>query len=129
MHSSFYRRCFLIVTAAVLGYAAYRIVAPLLGILGWGIVLAFSLYPLHEWLTRVFKGRNSLSAGIIAGVTPFVVFVPLSVLGAVFAGQVARIIAYLSGPTRTSPIPSSCTGSPVTPSSGAPWRGCRRTPP
>jgi predicted PurR-regulated permease PerM len=102
MHSDFYRRCFLIVTAVVLGYAAYRIVAPLLGILGWGVVLAFSLYPLHEWLTRVFKGRDSLSAGIIAGVTPFVVFVPLSVLGAVFAGQVARIIAYLSGPTDLS---------------------------
>ncbi|HUL17924.1 MAG TPA: AI-2E family transporter [Steroidobacteraceae bacterium] len=98
MHSDFYRRCFLIVTAVVLGYLAYRIVAPLLGILGWGIVLAFSLYPLHERLTRKFKGRNSLSAGLIAGVTPFVVFVPLSVLGAVFAGQVARIIAYLSGP-------------------------------
>lgn len=102
MHSDFYRRCFLIVTAVILGYLGFRIVAPLLGILGWGIVLAFSLYPLHERLTRRFKGRTSLSAGLIAGVTPFVVFVPLSVLGAVFAGQVARIIAYLSGPTDLS---------------------------
>ena len=36
MHSDFYRRTFLIVTAVVLGYAAYRIVSPLLGILGLG---------------------------------------------------------------------------------------------
>jgi predicted PurR-regulated permease PerM len=95
MHSAFYRRCFLIVTAAILGYALYRIVAPLLGILGWAVLLAFVLYPLHERLTRALKGRKSLSAGLISGITPFLVFVPLSVLGAVFAGQVARVIEYL----------------------------------
>jgi predicted PurR-regulated permease PerM len=102
MYSDFYRRCFLIVTAAILGYAAYRIVAPLLGIIGWAVVLAFILYPLHERLTRRFKGRKALSAGLIAGITPFLVFVPLSVLGAVFAGQVARVIEYLRAQTDVS---------------------------
>lgn len=102
MHSAFYRRCFLIVTAAILGYALFRIIEPLFGILGWAIVLAFILYPLHERLTRALKGRNSASAGIIAGVTPFLVFVPLSVLGAVFAGQVARVIEYLRAQTDVS---------------------------
>jgi predicted PurR-regulated permease PerM len=102
MHSEFYRRSFLIVTAAVLGYAVYRILAPLLGILGWAIVLAFILSPLHARLTKSLKGRRSLSAGLIAGITPFLVFVPLSVLGAVFAGQVARVIEYLRAQTDIS---------------------------
>ncbi len=102
MHSAFYRRCFLIVTAAILGYGLYRIVDPLLGILGWAVVLAFILYPLHERLTHTLRGRRSASAGIIAGLTPFFVFVPLSVLGAVFAGQVARVIAYLHAQTDVS---------------------------
>jgi predicted PurR-regulated permease PerM len=102
MHSEFYRRCFLIVTAVILGFAFYRIVAPLLGIIGWAVVLAFILYPLHERLTRQLKGRKSWSAGLIAGVTPFLVFVPLSVLGAVFAGQVARVIEYLRAQTDLS---------------------------
>jgi predicted PurR-regulated permease PerM len=102
MHSAFYRRSFLIVTAAILGYALYRIIEPMLGILGWTVVLSFILYPLHERLTRALKGRSSWSAGIIAGLTPLLVFVPLSILGAVFAGQVARVIEYLKAQTDVS---------------------------
>jgi predicted PurR-regulated permease PerM len=102
MHSDFYRRCFLIVTAAVLGYAIYRILAPMLGILGWTVLLAFVLYPLHERLTRALKGRAAWSAGILSGLTPLLVFVPLSILGVVFAGQVARVADYLRGQTDLS---------------------------
>jgi predicted PurR-regulated permease PerM len=97
MHSDFYRRCFQLTTAAVLGYALYRVLEPLFTILAWAAVLAFILYPLHENLVRRFKGRASLSAGVVAALTPFVVFVPLSVLGVVFAGQVAHVIAWLRG--------------------------------
>jgi predicted PurR-regulated permease PerM len=97
MHSDFYRRCFQLATAAVLGYALYRILDPLFTIIAWAAVLAFILYPLHEKLVRRLKGRASLSAAVVSALTPFVVFVPLSVLGVVFAGQVARVIAYLRG--------------------------------
>lgn len=95
MQQTFYRRCFQIVTAAVLGYALYKILNPLFGMLGWAAVLAFILYPLHERLTRRVKGRRALSAGILTVLTPFFVLAPLSVLSVVFAGQVARLVQYL----------------------------------
>jgi predicted PurR-regulated permease PerM len=95
MDSTFYRRCFQIITAAILGYALYKLLNPLFGMIGWAVVLAFVLYPLHEKLTRRVKGRRSLSAGILTVLTPFFVLVPLSVLGVVFAGQVARLVEYL----------------------------------
>ena len=95
MHSTFYRRCFQIITAAILGYALYKLLDPLFGMIGWAVVLAFVLHPLHEKLTRRVKGRRSLSAGILTVLTPFFVLVPLSVLGVVFAGQVARLLQYL----------------------------------
>ena len=95
MHSTFYRRCFQIITAAVLGYALYKLLNPLFGMIGWAVVLAFVLHPLHEKLTRRVKGRSSLSAGILTVLTPFFVLVPLSVLGVTFAGQVARLVQYL----------------------------------
>ena len=63
--------------------------------IGWAVVLAFVLYPLHERLTRRLKGRRSLSAGIFTALTPVFVLAPLSVLGVVFAGQVARLLQYL----------------------------------
>jgi predicted PurR-regulated permease PerM len=99
MDSSFYRRCFQIATAAILGYALFKILAPLRTMLGWAVVLAFVLYPAHEWLTRRLKGRAALSAGTLTALTPFLVLAPLSVLGVVFAGQVARLLERLRGTT------------------------------
>jgi len=97
VYSGFYRRSFLILTAAVIAYLLLEVLAPLKGALGWAVVLAFLLHPLHERLTRRLKGRGMLSAGIITGLTPFLVLAPLSVLGVVFAGQVASLIGYLRG--------------------------------
>jgi predicted PurR-regulated permease PerM len=98
-YSAFYRRTFFIVTAVILAYLLLAVLAPLRGALGWAVVLAFLLHPLHERLSRRLKGRGMLSAGIITGLTPFLVLAPLSVLGVVFAGQVANLIGYLRGQT------------------------------
>jgi predicted PurR-regulated permease PerM len=95
MHSTFYRRSFQIATAAILAYALYEILYPLRTMLGWAAVLAFSLHPLNERLTRRLKGRRALSAGVLTVLTPFLVLAPLAMLGVVFAGQVAHLIAYL----------------------------------
>jgi len=97
MQSQFYRRCFLVVAAAALGYWLYQILAPLRTELGWAAVLAFVLYPLHERLSARLKGRRALSAGILTGLTPFLVLAPLAMLGIAFAGQVAHLIAYIKG--------------------------------
>jgi predicted PurR-regulated permease PerM len=95
MHSTFYRRCFQIVMAALLGYGLYKLLNPLFGMIGWAVVLAFILNPLQVRLTRRLKGRRSLSAGILTVLTPFLVLVPIAVLGLVFAGQAARLLQYL----------------------------------
>ena len=97
VYSGFYRRSFLIATAAVLAYLLLEVLAPLKGALGWAIVLAFLLHPLHERLSRRLAGRGMLSAGIITGLTPFLVLAPLAVLGVVFAGQVASLIGQFRG--------------------------------
>ena len=97
VYSGFYRRSFLVATAAILAYLLLAVLEPLKGALGWAVVLAFLLHPLHERLSRRLKGRSVLSAGIITGLTPFLVLAPLSMLGVVFAGQVANLIGYLRG--------------------------------
>ena len=99
MQSEFYRRSFLIVAVALLAYLLYEILVPLRTELGWAAVLAFILHPLHVSLSRRLKGRRALAAGILTGLTPFLVLAPLAVLGAVFAGQVAHVIEALRGTT------------------------------
>ena len=102
MESAFYLRTFQIATAAILGYLLFRILDPLSGMLGWAVVLAFILHPLHERLTRRLRGRGALSAGILTALTPFLVLAPLSVLTGAFVGQVTRLIEYLRGQSSLS---------------------------
>jgi predicted PurR-regulated permease PerM len=97
LESVFYLRTFQIATVAILGYLLLKILDPLSGMLGWAAVLAFVLHPLQERLTRRLKGRRALSAGILTGLTPFLVLAPLSVLTGAFVGQVTRLIEYLRG--------------------------------
>ena len=95
MHSSFYRRTFLIATLVILGYLLLQTLRPLAGPLGWAAVLAFLLNPVQERLARRLRGRPSLSAGILTGLTPFCVIAPLALIGVVFARQVASTIDWL----------------------------------
>ena len=103
MYSSFYRRTFIIATLAILGWALWLILQPLWTTLVWAAVLAFLLNPLHERLTARFKGRASLSAGLLTGLTPFFVMAPLAFLGIAFARQVANILTAMSRSTLTYP--------------------------
>ena len=63
--------------------------------MAWAIFLAFILYPLHTWLTRKLGGRNGVSAGILTGLTPFVLLVPLTFLGIAFVNQARALVDYL----------------------------------
>jgi predicted PurR-regulated permease PerM len=109
LESSFYRRCFQIATAAILAYLLYRVLEPLSGMLGWAVVLAFVLYPLHVRLSRRLKGRRALSAGILTLLTPFVVLAPLAVLTGRW-----RASSNTSAPTARHRSRSCSTSSPAT---------------
>jgi predicted PurR-regulated permease PerM len=63
--------------------------------IAWAGVLAFLLFPLQQRLTRVLGGRRSLAAGILTGLTPIAIFVPLTLIGIAFAQQISGIAAAL----------------------------------
>jgi predicted PurR-regulated permease PerM len=90
------------VTIAIMGYLLLRVLDHLGGALGWAAVLAFLLLPLHERLTRKFKGRKALSAGLLTGLTPFFVMAPVALLSIAFAGQVVVLLNYMRGRTLLS---------------------------
>ncbi len=94
-YSGFYRRAFVIATIVILAYAVIRILDPFWSALEWAAVLAFLLHPLHRRLARKLRGRAGLSAGILTGLTPFVIVGPLSIIAVIFARQVANLIGFL----------------------------------
>ncbi len=92
MFSSFYSRTFVIVTVAIMAYLLIRVLDPLAGALGWAAVLAFLLLPLHERLNRNFQGRSALSAGLMTGLTPFLVMAPVDLLYIELERQVINLL-------------------------------------
>jgi predicted PurR-regulated permease PerM len=98
MYSAFYRRSFAIATVVILGYALQKMLAPFWGPICWAAFLGFFLLPVQLRLTRKWGGRRAWSAFCITALTPFVLIAPLSVLGVVFAQQVAVLIAMVLTP-------------------------------
>src|SRR3954470_7685740 len=103
MYSSFYRHTFVIATLLILGWLLWSILEPLWTTIAWAAVLAFLLHPLHERLTKKFKNRGSLSAGLLTALAPFCIIAPIAFLGVVFARQVANILSAMSKSTLTYP--------------------------
>ena len=91
----FYTKAFFVVLAAFVGYLLLQVLQPFAGSMAWAIFLAFILYPLHKWLTRKLGGRNAVSAGILTGLTPFVLLIPLIFLGITFVNQARALIQFL----------------------------------
>jgi predicted PurR-regulated permease PerM len=91
----FYTRVFFVVLAALVGYLLLLVLQPFAGSMAWAIFLAFMLHPLHQWLTPRFKGRASWSAGLLTGLTPFVLLTPITFLGIVFANQARALVQYI----------------------------------
>ncbi len=89
------RRWFAVALVLVVLWAVWVILKPMRMPIAWAGVLAFLLYPLQQRLTRVFGGRRSAAAGLITGLTPIAIFVPLTLVGIAFAQQVAGIAAAL----------------------------------
>lgn len=102
MYPRFYRRTFVIATVAVLGYLLLQLLEPLWGPMGWAVILAFVLYPVHQWLTRKFKGKAGVSAGTLTALTPFGVIAPLLIFTTIFAQQVGLLVDYLREQQMTS---------------------------
>lgn len=88
----FYTRSFALITALLLGYAFFRIVAPFLGPLLWAVFVSFLLQPLHVRLTAVLRGRRQLSAFLLTLLTFLVIIGPLTGLSAAFAAQVGDLL-------------------------------------
>lgn len=107
MTTSSYARGFLLVAVAILGFALFRMLAPLAGPIAWALTLAFLLAPLQRSLARRFGGRYGAAAGLITLLTPIVLLLPLTSLGVMFVRQVDALVERLRN------LPPLLRGSPL----------------
>ncbi|MFM1886368.1 MAG: hypothetical protein RL026_1525 [Pseudomonadota bacterium] len=89
------RRWFTVAVVLLLLAAATVILLPLRGALGWAVILAFLLQPLQQSLTRRLGDRPDAAAWLVTLLVPFLILVPLALLGVAFAGQVGALVGSL----------------------------------
>jgi predicted PurR-regulated permease PerM len=91
----FYTKVFFVVLAALVAYLLLLVLQPFAGSMAWAIFLAFILAPLHNWLTRKLGNRGGAAAGIITGLSPFALLIPVTLIGVSFANQARALVGYL----------------------------------
>ena len=73
---------------ALLVLASARVFAPFLGLMLWALILAVSLYPLHQMLAKRLSGRQGRAATVLVLAGLLLIGVPTVMLGSSFATHV-----------------------------------------
>jgi predicted PurR-regulated permease PerM len=84
-----------LIRAALVGGLAllcYRVFSPFLTLAAWSVILAVTLYPLHQWLARKVGGRQWLASTLLVVVGVLLVVVPTSMLLNSFADSVRSFV-------------------------------------
>jgi predicted PurR-regulated permease PerM len=104
-------RAALVLTLAVL---CLWIFAPFLTLMVWAVILAVTLYPLHQWLTRKLGGKNGLSATLLTVLAIALIVGPTALLMSSLGDSVHRLVNDVQNDTLEIPAPpASVAGWPV----------------
>ena len=91
-----------LIRAGLIGALAvlcYQVFSPFLTLMAWSIILAVTLYPLHQWLARRIGGRQGLASTMLVLVGVLVIITPTAVLMNSFADSVRQFIGAVQNNT------------------------------
>ncbi len=96
---------------ALLSIACYRVFHPFLDLMLWATILAVTLYPLHEMLTRRLKGSSRLSAILLVLISLAILLVPITMMGNSLAKSTQELSHYLQTTGLHIPLPPESVAS------------------
>jgi predicted PurR-regulated permease PerM len=83
----------------------YRVFAPFLVLMVWALILAVTLYPLHQWLATRMGGRTGWAATLISVLGVALIVAPTAVLLGSLGDSVHRVIDGVQQNTLQIPPP------------------------
>ena len=89
----------------VLAVLCYQVFSPFLTLMVWSIILAVTLYPLHQWLARKVGGKQWLASTILVIVGLLLIITPMALLMNSFADSVRHFIGAVQQNTLAIPAP------------------------
>jgi predicted PurR-regulated permease PerM len=90
---------------AVMAALCYVVFAPFLTLMVWAIILAVTLYPLHQWLARKIGGRQGLAATIIVIGGGVLLIAPSALLMNSFGSSLLDLVRAVQQNTLNVPPP------------------------
>jgi len=100
----------LLIRLAVIGGLAlvcYRAFSPFLGLMAWAIILAVTLYPLHQRIVKRVWGKQGLASVLLVVIGLIVILAPTALLLNSLADSVRGFIADVQNNTLHIPPPSA----------------------
>ncbi len=91
---------------AALVFLSLRIFSPFVGLVLWGLILAVTLYPVHQRLAGKFGGRQGRAATVLVLAGLLLIGIPTAMLGSSFAGRVQEMNQALQNETIQIPAPA-----------------------
>ncbi|PWT92425.1 MAG: AI-2E family transporter [Acidobacteria bacterium] len=88
-----------------LAILCYQVFSPFLSLMGWSIILAVTMYPLHQWLARRVRGKQWIASTIFLIIGFLLIIIPTALLMNSFADSVRNFIASVQNHTLEIPVP------------------------
>ena len=92
---------------AALAVLCYQVFSPFLSLMAWSVILAVTIYPLHQKLARKIGGKQGWASTILVIVGVVVIFVPTLLLLSSFADSVRAFVSDVRNNTLDVPPPSA----------------------
>jgi len=92
---------------ALLLVFSFKIVAPFLMPIVWGIIISIGIYPIFKSLSNLFKGKESIAATILVLISIAIFVIPFTMLILSAAESIEVFVSKLNAGTFHIPPPSS----------------------
>src|SRR5215467_9153846 len=89
----------------VLAVLCYQVFSPFLSLMAWSIILAVTMYPLHQWLASAVGCKQWLASTILVIIASLLIIVPTGLLLNSFADSVRNFIGAVQNNTLEIPAP------------------------
>lgn len=93
--------------AVALVFLCYRIFEPFLGLMAWSVILAVTLFPVHQKLARKMGGKQGLAATVLVVVGLVVIGVPAAILMGSLGDSLQNFVAGVRGGAVKVPAPAA----------------------
>src|SRR5262249_1606465 len=89
----------------IMAMLCYQVLSPFLTLMVWALILAVTLYPLHQALASTIRGKQGLAATLLVVVGIVLIIVPTPMLRSSLGDSVQQLINDVQNTTPQLPGP------------------------